>query len=253
MRRYLNKTIRFAAGHFPISRVRVALFALGGVRTGRRAAIGYKVRIGEGTSIGDSARIGAGAAIGRNVLIGNHSKIGHAAQIGDGTRIGDNVVISELALVGNAVIGRGSFIERGVIMTGFQNGKISIGDHTYIGIGAVLDWSGGIEIGSHVHVAGPSVGIWTHSSILQALKGKEIDDRSETFVLPVRINDNVWIGGNSTLYPGTTVGPLAVVLPNSVVNRDVSPNTVAGGIPATVKRKIEREGLTIRLVKPGER
>jgi acetyltransferase-like isoleucine patch superfamily enzyme len=152
-------------------------------------------------------------------------------------------------MISNAVIGDGTFVERGVVMTGFKSGRISIGRHSYVGIGAVLDWSGGLEIGSHVHIAGPSVGVWTHSSVFQALKGKELNDRTETSAAPVKIGDNVWIGGNSTVYPGTVIGPLAVVLPNSAVNKDVSTGTVVGGTPATFKRRLHREGAGISVRK----
>ncbi|MCX5800983.1 MAG: DapH/DapD/GlmU-related protein [Candidatus Eisenbacteria bacterium] len=246
MKTGLGKLIRIGAGFMPFSGLRTAFFALGGVRVGRGAYLGYGVRIGERTALGESVRICSGASIGRDVSIGGNAKIGVGARIGDGTVVGQDVVVSEFALVGNAVIGKGSFIERGVVMTGFKVGKISIGKHTYIGLGAVLDWSGGLEIGDYVQIAGPSVGIWTHSSVFQALKGKELNDRSETVISPVKIDDNVWIGGNSTVYPGSIIGPFAVVLPNSVVNRNVARGTVVGGNPATVKRTLLAEGSTVR-------
>jgi acetyltransferase-like isoleucine patch superfamily enzyme len=246
MRTSLGKLVRLAAGFMPFSRLRVAIFALGGVRLGRGAYVGYGVRIGGSTVLGDHVRIASGVAIGRNVSVGNNAKIGIGSRIGNGSVIGQDVVVSELALVGNTVIGKGSFIERGVVMTGFKEGKISIGEHCYIGLGAVLDWSGGLEIGNYVHIGGPSAGIWTHSAVLQALKGKELNDRSATMSSPVKIRDKVWIGGNSTIYPGTVVGPFAIVLPNSVIDRDVATGTVVGGNPATVKRTLHRDGSNVR-------
>lgn len=43
---------------------------------------------------------------------------------------------------------------------------------------------------------------------------------------------NVWIGSNATILQGVTIGNNAVVAAGAVVNRDVAPDTVVGGVPA---------------------
>lgn len=54
---------------------------------------------------------------------------------------------------------------------------------------------------------------------------------------PVRIGRGAWIGQNAVIMPGVTIGELAIVAANSVVNRDVPPRTIAAGSPARhVKR-----------------
>jgi acetyltransferase-like isoleucine patch superfamily enzyme len=47
----------------------------------------------------------------------------------------------------------------------------------------------------------------------------------------VVIGKNVMIGANSTILPGITIGDNAVVSACSLVNKDVAPNTVVGGVP----------------------
>lgn len=249
MKARIRKLFRVTARFFPLCTLRIALFRFGGVRVERGVSIARGVRVGESASLGESVWIGSGTAIGANVSIGRRTVVGRGCGVGDGTVLGEQVTLCELSKIANVTIGNGSFIERGVVMTGFKNGRISIGSHSYVGLGAVLDWSGGLELGDYVHIAGPSVGIWTHSSMFQALQGKALSDRSETSSSAVKIGDNVWIGGNSTIYPGTTIGPFAAVLPNSVVNRDVSTGTIVGGTPATVKRRLHREGAGIRVQK----
>ncbi|MHB0886334.1 MAG: acyltransferase [Bacillota bacterium] len=49
---------------------------------------------------------------------------------------------------------------------------------------------------------------------------------------PVRIGRNVVIGANCTVLPGVTIGDGAVVSAMSLVNRDVPPGAVVGGVPA---------------------
>jgi acetyltransferase-like isoleucine patch superfamily enzyme len=51
-------------------------------------------------------------------------------------------------------------------------------------------------------------------------------------VRPIIIDDNVWIGGRSIIFPGVTIGEGSVVAAGSVVTGDVPPNTLVAGNPA---------------------
>lgn len=54
---------------------------------------------------------------------------------------------------------------------------------------------------------------------------------------PISIEDNVWIGINVTILKGVTVGEGAVIAANSLVNKDVPPRSLVGGIPAKVLKE----------------
>jgi len=56
-------------------------------------------------------------------------------------------------------------------------------------------------------------------------EGKEI-------IGEVRIKRGAFIGMNSTVMPGVTIGEGAVVAAGSVVTHDVEPYTIVGGVPA---------------------
>ena len=51
---------------------------------------------------------------------------------------------------------------------------------------------------------------------------------------PVNIMDNVWIGADSIILPGVTIGEGAVIAAHSVVTKDVPAMVVAGGNPAQI-------------------
>ncbi len=54
---------------------------------------------------------------------------------------------------------------------------------------------------------------------------------------PVIIEDNVWIGANSIVLPGVTIGRGSVISANSVVVKDIPPMVIAGGNPAIIIKK----------------
>ena len=49
---------------------------------------------------------------------------------------------------------------------------------------------------------------------------------------PVTIKAGAWLGPRSIVLPGVTVGEGAIVMPGSLVNKDVAPNTRVAGTPA---------------------
>lgn len=53
---------------------------------------------------------------------------------------------------------------------------------------------------------------------------------------PVHIGRNVWLGEQVCILPGVTIGDGAIVGANSVVTRDIPPNSIAAGNPARVIR-----------------
>ena len=57
-----------------------------------------------------------------------------------------------------------------------------------------------------------------------------------TQTAPVKIGNNVWIGGGSILLPGVTVGDNVVIGAGSVVTRDIPDNVIACGNPCRVIR-----------------
>lgn len=53
---------------------------------------------------------------------------------------------------------------------------------------------------------------------------------------PVVIGNDVWIGAYVSILPGVTIGDGAVIAAGAVVNKDVPPYAIVGGVPAKVIR-----------------
>ena len=56
---------------------------------------------------------------------------------------------------------------------------------------------------------------------------------------PVRIGNDVWIGGNASIMPGVTIGDNVVIGAGAVVTHDIPSNSLALGVPARVVRELE--------------
>jgi acetyltransferase-like isoleucine patch superfamily enzyme len=176
------------------------------------------------------------------INIGQDIKVRKNARIWHGVKIGNNVEIRDGTFLEFVEIGDYSVIDYGSILTGVPNKNYKIGKNCYIGYYSILDGSGGLEIGDYVHIAGPSVGIWTHTSVFQVLQRSEIFDHTHRKEAPVKIENNVWIGGKVTIYPGVNIGNYSIILPNSVVDKNVPSFTMVGGVPFKIIRRIEVDG-----------
>ncbi len=56
---------------------------------------------------------------------------------------------------------------------------------------------------------------------------------------PVKIGNNVWVGGGAIINPGISIGDNAVIASGAVVTKDVPNNVVVGGNPAKVIKTID--------------
>lgn len=125
--------------------------------------------------------------------------------------------------------------------------NIHIADHVYIGPEAYIWAVGGLEIGENV-IIGPRVNIHTSNHRYDGATMLPYDDVS--YLEPVRIEKNVWIGANVLICPGITIGEGSVIALGAVVTKDVPKGAVVGGNPARVIKmrdmahyeKLDREG-----------
>lgn len=106
---------------------------------------------------------------------------------------------------------------------------IVIGDHSELGTRCMIHSN--VSLGSYV-IMGPDVKIYSRNHAFDdletpiALQGKIYKE--------TRIGDDVWIGANSIILAGISIGSHSIVAAGSVVTRDVPEWAVVGGNPAKV-------------------
>ncbi len=100
-----------------------------------------------------------------------------------------------------------------------------------------------IDIGDRVLIASDvKMYTATHStdpSVRNHSDNPDSDFWCRTYAHPIRIEDEVWIGGGAILLPGVTIGKGSVIGAGAVVTRDIPPYSVAVDNPARVIKQIE--------------
>lgn len=179
-----------------------------------------------------------------------HSKINLCianVTIGDGSKFYEESKVFNLQNTkSNIIIGRNTHI-RGCLQIFKQGGRISIGDYCYVGENSYVWSAAEINVGNNVlishgvnihdNISHPIGALLRHKDYLRIL-GLEHYPIEKFDLRPkkVVISDNAWIGFNSTILKGVTIGEGAIVGAGSVVTKDVPPFAIVGGNPAKIIR-----------------
>ncbi len=112
--------------------------------------------------------------------------------------------------------------------------NIQIGENVFINACCHFQDHGGITIGDGCQIG--------HNVVFATLNhGICPNDRKNTYPAPITLGKNVWIGSNATILQGVTIGDNAIIAAGAVVTKDVSENTIAGGVPAKRIKSIKPE------------
>jgi maltose O-acetyltransferase len=111
--------------------------------------------------------------------------------------------------------------------------RTHIGARTFANFGLVILDVAEVHIGDDVQI-GPNV------QLLTATHPIDPDLRRDKWesAQPIRIGNNVWLGGGVIVCPGVTIGDNTVVGAGAVVTRDLPADVVAVGSPARVLRSV---------------
>ncbi|WP_449539637.1 maltose acetyltransferase domain-containing protein [Ferdinandcohnia sp. Marseille-Q9671] len=112
--------------------------------------------------------------------------------------------------------------------------NIHVGENFYANFDCVFLDVCEIRIGENCFIA-PGVHIYTATHPLHPVERAT----GIEFGKPVRIGDNVWIGGRAVINPGVTIGNNVVIASGAVVTKDIPDNVVVGGNPARIIKKVE--------------
>jgi acetyltransferase-like isoleucine patch superfamily enzyme len=153
--------------------------------------------------------------------------------------------VSGLRLKDNCFVNIGAQCQiSGSLIFDKENASITIGDRVFMN--GTLIAAHNIELGDDILIAW-GITVVDHDShsisfskraydVLSWQKGEK--NWSHVKIEPVKICSKVWIGFNSIILKGVTIGEGAVIAAGSVVTKDVPPWTIVAGNPARVVREI---------------
>jgi acetyltransferase-like isoleucine patch superfamily enzyme len=107
-------------------------------------------------------------------------------------------------------------------------------DNVFIGSSVIIDLSAKITIDSNSLVS-PGCSLITHQDpgdFFNSPLSKVYPKKYE----PIHIHENVWVGCDSTILPGASIGRFSVIGAKSLVKGKIPECVLACGIPAQVKK-----------------
>lgn len=113
-----------------------------------------------------------------------------------------------------------------------QPERIFIGDNCLINHNNVFQAGkkiGKIEIGNYVHT-GANVMIFAFNHVFENTNIPSILQDYQD--IDVVIEDDVWIGAGVVMLAGVRIGKGSIIAAGSVVNKDVDPYSIVGGVPS---------------------
>jgi maltose O-acetyltransferase len=120
--------------------------------------------------------------------------------------------------------------------------KLEIGDRSTIGTFAQINCIGHISIGRDVMI-GPFCML---TSANHGYKDQKIPmNRQKLVTKPIRIGNNVWIGGHVTILPGVTIQDDCIIGAGSTVTKSFGPGQLIAGVPAKPIKKIGKQSANI--------
>ena len=132
--------------------------------------------------------------------------------------------------------GCGSNVRFSALTSDFTYRNVTIGNDVYIGPHALflctesqIFIGNKVLFGPHVTIIGGDHRITDVGRFIYDVLDKHPEDDQD-----VHIEDDVWIGTNTTLLKGVTVGRGAVVAAGALVVKDIPPYAIVGGVPAKV-------------------
>lgn len=105
--------------------------------------------------------------------------------------------------------------------------NIELGENFYSNHNLIILDCAKVSFGDNVFIA-PNCAFYTAGHPLDYVtrnKGLE-------YAKPIKVGNNVWIGGNVIVLGGVTIGNNVVIGAGSVITKNIPDNTLAYGIPA---------------------
>lgn len=183
------------------------------------------------------------------LLVGVWRQFREQGDIGPNVRLALDARLINLGPKANARI-LGDCVIRGVLRLEPQ-GKLEIGRFCYIGDGVIISAQSDVRIGEATLLA-HGVQVFDNNTHPVSAAARELQfrrmmgfkERNGQIVIdtsPVHIGKRCWIGMNSLVMKGVSIGDDTIVAAGSVVSADLPEGVIAGGNPARIIRALTAE------------
>ncbi len=149
--------------------------------------------------------------------------------------------------------GKGKVIFKGNVNIGVLTSPLFLNSYAYFDVreeNSSIIIEDGVWINNNASLCADGTSIFIGRNTLVGINlqiitsdGHNLDPKKRTgypyVSSPVFIDENVFIGSNVTILKGVTIGKNSVIANCSVVTKDIPENVIAGGIPATILKKLE--------------
>ncbi len=114
----------------------------------------------------------------------------------------------------------------------YCTGKLKTGSNCWLGRNFTIHGNGAVEIGSNCDIA-PDV------TFLTGRHATDDQNSEEGQKYSVTVGAGCWIGAGTTLGRNVTIGKGCMVTPAACVMKNMPENTLIGGVPARIIRKLD--------------
>ena len=121
------------------------------------------------------------------------------------------------------------------LQTHLREASIEVGDNCHLN-GAMIHCRTSVKIGAYC-LFGPGTKIVDNNSHRVAID--PLERRKSPQSEPINIESNVWVGMDSLILKGVTIGENSIVAAHSVVTKTVPKNVIVAGNPAKVIRSLD--------------
>ncbi len=161
----------------------------------------------------------------------------------------DAVIINHRKNPNYIQIGNRSWV-RGELLVYKHGGNILIGDDCLIGSNSKIWSSINIKIGNrvlishnvniHDNISHPLDAEERHRDFLYIKKNKQLRESVNIREQEIVIENDVWVGFNSTILKGVKIGEGSIIGANTVITKNIPPFSVVIGNPAKIIKNVKK-------------
>lgn len=116
----------------------------------------------------------------------------------------------------------------------YSPGKLKTGSNCWLGRNLTIHGNGTVEIGDNCNIA-PDVTFLTGGYTMNVQKSEAGEDQRAS----ISVEEGCWVGTGAILCQNVAIGKGCMIIPGTCVMNHLPDNTLVGGVPARVMKKLD--------------